>query len=136
MRIVAVRCGVATAIVVGVVSGGSALVGPSAAAGWCSDNRLCFFHDHDSDGSRYMTSDMDMHHDNLTFGNGADVKNNVESVMNRDNQCDVRIIDDRGIYPDDWQDIPNDTNPDNGINWYNLIGAVDNENDRHQSRSC
>ncbi len=101
-----------------------------ASAGTCSYNRFCLYEDHNTDGSRYMTSNMNLAHDNLTFANGNNLKNNAESARNNDNACDVRVIDDRGIWPDDWQDIPNNNTG------YNLISSVDNENDRHEERNC
>ncbi len=120
-----------TLLVAALVAATALVALPTAAgAGSCTYNRLCFFEDHNSAGSRYMTSNMNMSHDNLTFANGNDLKNNAESVINRDNQCDVRVIDDRGWWPDDWQDIPNDNTA------YNLISSVDNENDRHEERNC
>ena len=77
-----------------------------------------------------MTGDMDMHHHNLTFDNGHDVRNNAQSVINNDDDCNVRIIDDRGWWPDDWQDIRNNNRATD------LIGEVSEQNDRHESRDC
>ena len=56
------------------------------------------------------------------------VRNDAQSAKNRDSECTFRVIDDRGWWPDDWQDIPND-----GV-LRNLISSVDNENDRHERR--
>lgn len=114
-----------------IVAAAGAVAGPSvASAGTCSYNYLCFFEDHNGDGSKYSTSNMNMSHDNLYFANGHALRDNAESVINHDNQCDVRVIDDRGWYPDDWHDIANDNTA------HNLISSVDNENDRHEERNC
>lgn len=105
---------------------------PQAAwAGICSPDRLCFFNENSGNGQRWMTHDMSQVHDNVYYAaTTMEVKNNADSVINRDDTCDARVVDDRGIYPDDWHDIPN-----NGVT-YNLISTVDNENDHHTPVNC
>jgi transposase len=100
----------------------------------CNAGEICFAKD---DGSTTYQKHFfwGADHANYTFVNTSSgaataflLKDNADQVRNRDSSCAVRVIDDRGIIPDDWQDIPN-----NG-NWTTLISSVDNENDRHERR--
>jgi len=65
---------------------------------------------------------------NVTNGvrSGYQVRDNAWGVWNRDTACNVRIVDDRGFYPDDVQTIYR-----NG-GWTKLIDSVRNQNDRHE----
>lgn len=61
---------------------------------------------------------------------GGYVKNNADQVRNRDSSCHVKVVDDRGIYPDDVFTAVNDGN------WKTICSSVDNENDRHERFNC
>jgi transposase len=54
------------------------------------------------------------------------LRDNAYSVKNRDSSCNVKVVDDRGIYPDDYQTI------DNNNSWTTLISSVRDQNDRHE----
>ncbi len=102
--------------------------GTAASAGICDSGKLCIYQNDNGGGGLYKTVNRSISHDNLKFDNGATVKNGANSVRNRIS-CTIRVIDDRGIYPDDWQDFSG-----NATKAINLISSVDNENDRHERR--
>lgn len=119
-------------VIAAIATGGVGLAGVPALAAAntvCDFNEVCFYQDHNLVGAIYDTANTDQSHNNLVFSNGQGLKDDAESIWNRDNACDIRVIDDRGFYPDDWQDVAQG-------DWANLIGSVDNENDRHESRNC
>ena len=99
-----------------------------ASADACPDRWLCIYDAEGTQGNHYFTQLLNMSHTNIDLDNGDPLRNNAESVDNKTN-CDVRIIDDRGWFPDDWQDIAHKTSAD-------LISSVDDENDRHERRTC
>lgn len=131
------RTGVAAALSVSLaVFGATAASAADSGDGYlaCNSGEICF-------GSADGNTTYQKHffwgadHANYFFTNvntgvqsTTPLKDNADQVRNRDSACAVRVIDDRGILPDDWQDIPN-----NG-NWTTLITTVDNENDRHERR--
>lgn len=98
----------------------------SASTSSCDSGDICIYQNDGLGGGLYATVNLNLSHTNLFFTNGAPVRDRANSVRNR-TSCRIRVIDDRGIYPDDWQDI-------NGQSWANLISSVDNENDRHERR--
>ena len=59
-------------------------------------------------------------------GGQGDLRDNAYSVKNRDSSCDVKVVDDRGVYPDDYQTIANNNS------WTTLISSVRDQNDRHE----
>lgn len=72
-------------------------------------------------------------HDNYKFTNVStgttghgNVRDNAYSVKNRDGSCTVKVVDDRGFYPDDVHAIPNNST------WVMLKDAVRDQNDRHE----
>ncbi len=96
--------------------------------GTCEYFEFCLW-DWDGGTGGYREFYWGTSHTNLNwYGGPGYVRNDADSAMNRDSECTVRVIDDRGWWPDDWQDIPN-----NGT-LYDLISSVDNENDRHERR--
>ena len=99
-----------------------------ASAEACPDRWLCFYDEENSLGNHYFTQRLNLSHTNIDLDNGDPLRNNAESVANNTN-CDVRVIDDRGWRPDHWHDIAHKSSA-------NLINSVDNENDRHERRTC
>jgi hypothetical protein len=55
------------------------------------------------------------------------VRDNTYSVWNRDTTCTVKVIDDKGILPDDVHSIGK-----NQGGWIKLSDSVRNQNDRHE----
>lgn len=100
-----------------------------ASAGVCDAAKFCIYQNDNGGGGLYKTFNLTMNHDNLKFDNGVLVRDRANSVRNR-TSCKIRVIDDRGFYPDDWQDFNGNSNTA-----VNLIASVDNENDRHE-RKC
>lgn len=111
------------------LTAGLALVAAPASA-TCTTGEICFYKNDNGGGAVYETIARAQSHTNLRFSDGKAVRNNVDSVRNRDTSCSIKVVDDRGIYPDDWQSITN-----NG-RIYNLISSVSNQNDRHERSSC
>lgn len=99
----------------------------------CTTGEICFYKNDDGGGAVYETISRAQAHANLKFSDGTAVRNNVDSVANRDTSCNIKVVDDRGIYPDDWQTIPNTPSRTKPIN---LIGSVSNQNDRHEKGGC
>lgn len=99
-----------------------------AFAAWdgCTNGRYCFYRGDGGTLGRYTTLNSAMSHDNLKFTDGVNVRDNANSVWNR-TSCKIRVVDDRGAFPDDWHDI-------SGGGKVNLISSVDNENDRHEKK--
>lgn len=65
---------------------------------------------------------------NVTTGvGGTTVVNSASVVKNRDSACSIKIIDDRGILPDNYQVFAAAINT-----WYPLNSALNNQNDRHE----
>jgi transposase len=102
----------------------------------CNGGEICFARD---DGSYTYQKHFyyGASHDNYVFTNvttgsadGGYLKNNADQIRNRDSSCDVKVVDDRGIYPDDVFTAVNDGN------WKTISGEVDNENDRHERFNC
>lgn len=65
---------------------------------------------------------------NVTNGAGGQgpLKDGADQVRNRDSSCSIKVVDDRGILPDDYQVVAN-----NGA-WTVLNTDVRNQNDRHE----
>lgn len=120
-------------------------VGPAAAADvgdgqlGCNIYEICFSRD-DSNNTYQKHFYNAGSHDNYTFTNvntgatnqGA-LKDGADKIANRDGSCDVRVVDDRGLYPDDVQTVPNNSG---SVVWVSLDSSVDNENDRHERVNC
>jgi transposase len=64
---------------------------------------------------------------------GISVRDSADLIANRDTICNVKVIDDRGLVPDDTHDVAN--NPGTAV-WVNIRGPVDDENDRHERHNC
>lgn len=60
------------------------------------------------------------------------VRNSASAIRNRDTQCSVKVIDDRGPIPDDVQYILQGL----GHSYFDLQSHVDDQNDRHERYSC
>lgn len=107
-----------------------AAVSPGTASAACDYREICFYQDDNGGGGVWETQSRASSHTNIFGSNGYTVRNNVDSVRNRDSSCDIKVVDDRGINPDDVDTVPND-----GL-MKNLKSSVDNENDRHEKGSC
>ena len=123
------------AIAVAVVAPTMALADSGDGKIACNTGEICFARD-DASVMYQKHFWYGASHDNYYFwdtvendADGSELKNNADQVRNRDRTCDVKVIDDRGLLPDDVQTIPN-----NGV-WTPLKDSVDNENDRHE-RVC
>lgn len=103
---------------------------PGIASAACNGGEICYYQNDNGGGGEYKTIKRSFSHTNINFNNGVALRDNADSVKNRDTNCDIKVIDDRGWYPDDVDTIPND-----GL-LRNLKGAVDNENDRSEVGSC
>lgn len=101
----------------------------------CNYREICFYDYSNASTSAgwYKTLSRALNHTNILWVNGTNgsyLRNDANSVINRDSACDIKVVDDRGWYPDDVQNIPN-----NGL-IYNLGSSVRNQNDRHEKGSC
>ena len=99
---------------------------PASAAWSCAAGKYCFYRGDNGTLGVYSTVNSAMSHDNLFFSDGVALRDNANSVYNR-TSCKIRVVDDRGAFPDDWQDVAG------GVK-VNLISSVDNENDRHEKK--
>ena len=90
----------------------------------CNSGEICLSWDANTSQQRHFY--YNANHADYRFANGQPVRDNVYSVNNRDTACSVRIIDDRGFYPDDVQVISRNTG------WTRLADSVRNQNDRHE----
>ena len=118
------------ALVLALVIAGVTGVQAAPAGAICTTGEICFYKNDNAGGAVYETISRSQSHSNLKFSDGTAVKNNVDSVKNRDTSCNIKVVDDRGVLPDDWQTIVNDSKS------HNLMSSVSNQNDRHEKGSC
>jgi transposase len=98
----------------------------------CNRGEICF--NRDVPAGRYQKHFWyNAEHSSYQFTNvstGAccqgPLRDNADTVKNRDTTCYVLVVDDRGIFPDDSQRVPI-----NHTAWFDLASSIDNENDRH-----
>jgi hypothetical protein len=62
--------------------------------------------------------------------NQGALQNGADQIRNRDTSCEVKTVDDRGIFPDDVYNVYHDGT------WHDIPGSVDDENDRHERHAC
>ena len=102
----------------------------------CNGGEICFSRD---DGNYtyqkhfwYSADHAGYKFVNVTNGTTTSsyVRDGADQIRNRDSNCDVKVVDDRGWYPDDVFVAINDGS------WKTISSAVDNENDRHERFSC
>jgi transposase len=97
----------------------------------CSSGEICF--------TRDLTTNFQKHfwaagwHTDYTFtdvrnGNGGQgaVRDNAEMIRNRDTRCNVKVVNDHGVLPDQHRTYVNDGT------WYILHNEVLNKQDRHE----
>jgi len=99
----------------------------SATTRTCDAGDICIYETDAFGGGLYATPVLSLDHDGLWFTSAVPVRDHANSVWNR-TYCRIRVVDDRGWYPDDWQDV-------NAGARVVLISSVDNKNDRHE-RNC
>lgn len=77
----------------------------------------------------YAASHSGYNFTNVQNGQGSSypVRDNTYSIWNRDTACTVKVVDDRGIFPDDVHAIGK-----NQSGWIRLADSVRNQNDRHE----
>lgn len=124
------------------LAGSIILSGQSASAdvgdGWlsCNSGEICFSRDAGNttyqkhfwwaaDHEGYQFTNV-----NNGAGNQGAVRDGADQINNKDTSCKVKVVDDRGFYPDDVFDVAR------GGGWKDIPGSVDNENDRHERHSC
>jgi hypothetical protein len=61
-----------------------------------------------------------------------EVRNDASALSNRDTLCDVKVINDRGVLPDDYVIVPNRP----GENYFVYLGRINDANDRHERTNC
>jgi hypothetical protein len=79
-------------VVAGVVG---AQVAPAGAT--CTTGEICFYKNDNGGGAVYETISRAQSHTNLKFTDRTAVRNNVDSVRNRDTSCNIKVVDDRGL---------------------------------------
>ncbi len=101
----------------------------------CSYMEICF-HDWTSTDRYRKHFWWSAHHDNYRWWDATAnrrvgwVRNDINTVSNRDSSCAVKVIDDNGQHPGSFYVVPND-------GWtYLLPSDVRNRNDRHQRVNC
>lgn len=119
-------------------AGGGLFLAPAASADSgdgnlaCNGGEICF--SRDSTNTTYQKHFWYAgNHDGYTFtnvtngaGGQGGLRDGADQVRNRDTACSVKVVDDRGIWPDDYHVISNSGS------WTRLKDDTRNQNDRHE----
>jgi transposase len=98
----------------------------------CNSGEICYSRDEGNTNYQKHFWNAGWHTDysftdvrNGTGGQGA-VRDGADQIRNRDTRCNVKVVNDHGVLPDQHRTYVNDGS------WYVLHSDVRNKNDRHE----
>lgn len=134
------RIGAATAALMAVGVAGAAAASADSGDGQeaCNRYEICFSKHWDNyryqkhfwySGSHanYVWWDRSEHKATTSY-----VQNSASALANRDGSCDVKVVNDRGIFPDSTITIPNYPG---SVAW-RYLDHLNDANDRHERTNC